>query len=315
MTSGHDRIVLAAELRERGFDTAALNQLRRDGALRVVRRGAYVLGRATDGPDRSVAVHRERLAAVRRQYGDDVVVSHMSAAVLHGLPIWDDQLDRVQLIRNRRGGGRTRSDVIVRGLPLRPGDVVQVDGLATTSIARTVLDLACQQPLRRGVAVGDAAVRAVSLCYPYEDLRPELAEQLRAAGGRTGIPRARQAIGLLDGRSESVGESASRVVLVQAGVPVPQLQYEVRDATGTLLGRSDFAWPEHRTLGEFDGRVKYSGQLGEATEDVLFAEKRREDRLRAAGWELVRWIWSDLQDPTALARSVRQAFSRAARRR
>ncbi|MDN5762872.1 MAG: type IV toxin-antitoxin system AbiEi family antitoxin domain-containing protein [Microlunatus sp.] len=308
-----DRIVLTEELRSRGYDTAAINQLRRTGQLRVVRRGAYLLGSEADvTPDPSSA-HRLLIDAAVRQHCDEAVVSHMSAAVLHDLPTWNDQLTKVQLIRNRAGGGRNRSNVIVRGLLLGSADIVQIDGISTTSLPRTVLDLACQLPLSRSVAVGDAALRAAALSYPYEDLRPTLESLLMVAGGRTGVPRARQAIAMLDGRSESVGESRSRVVLIQAGVPTPQLQYEVYDAVGRFLARTDFAWPEARTLGEFDGRIKYSGQLGEAGEDILFAEKRREDRLRSEGWEMVRWVWSDLKQPAALIRNLERAFARGRR--
>lgn len=308
-----ERIVLAEELRERGFDKAALNQLRRSGELRAVRRGAYRSGSGVVAPTDTRAAHRELIDAVVRQYSDAAVVSHMSAAVLHGLPTWSDQLSSVHVIRDRAGGGRTRADVVVRGLPLGPHDVVRVDGIATTSIPRTVVDLCCQLPLTRSVAVGDAALQGAALSYPYEDLRPELERLLVAASSRTGVPRARQAVALLDPRSESPGESASRVVLVQGGLPAPELQYEVFDAAGRLLGRSDFAWPERRTLGEFDGRIKYSGQFGTATEDVLFAEKRREDRLRNEGWEIVRWVWADLNEPPALIRSVEKAFARGER--
>ncbi len=48
----------------------------------------------------------------------------------------------------------------------------------------------------------------------------------------------------------------------------------------------------------------------------LFAEERREDRLRDAGREVVRYTWDDaLRRPDALAARVRRAFLRAARRR
>jgi len=57
------------------------------------------------------------------------------------------------------------------------------------------------------------------------------------------------------------------------------------------VGRSDFGWEEQRTLGEFDGRVKYGRLLrpGETAADTVYREKRREDALRDQGWQLVRW--------------------------
>ncbi|RWZ59274.1 hypothetical protein ELQ92_13525 [Labedella populi] len=56
-------------------------------------------------------------------------------------------------------------------------------------------------------------------------------------------------------------------------------------------------------VGEFDGRIKYSRNRlpGEASvEDVVWAEKRREDDLRAAQSEVVRWTWQDALDGTSL---------------
>ena len=85
------------------------------------------------------------------------------------------------------------------------------------------------------------------------------------------------------------------------------VQYEVRSADGALLGTTDWGWPEHGLLGEFDGRVKYGRLLrpGQDAGDVVFAEKRREDLLReASGHRMVRLIWSDLGRPRLTADRV-----------
>jgi hypothetical protein len=93
-----------------------------------------------------------------------------------------------------------------------------------------------------------------------------------------------------DGGSESVGESRSRVALDRAGLPPPVLQWKVTDRDGELIGRTDFGWPQLRTVGEFDGRVKYGRLLrpGQQPGDAVFAEKLREDRLRDQGLSVVR---------------------------
>ena len=72
-----------------------------------------------------------------------------------------------------------------------------------------------------------------------------------------------------------------------------------------------------RTLGEFDGRLKYGRMLhGDADlEDVLWQEKCREDALRELGWEIVRWVWADLWQPSRLVERIERAFARAASRR
>jgi hypothetical protein len=118
----------------------------------------------------------------------------------------------------------------------------------------------------------------------------------------------------LDPRSESPGESYSRVVLHRIGVPAPTPQYEVWERE-VLVGRVDFCWEEFRTLGEFDGREKYGRLLepGQTAADAVFEEKRREDALRDLGWQIVRWIWQDLYHPEDLRRRLERAFERGLR--
>ena len=193
-------------------------------------------------------------------------------------------------------------------LPLTADEVVVVAGVSVTSLARTVVDLGRTLPLGQAVAAGDAARRAGLSSA-------ELDEVLALAHGRPHVAAARRVVDLLDPRSESAGESASRVVLHELGIPPTSLQHEVFDASGRLIGRSDFAWEQHRTLGEFDGRVKYGRLLrpGETAADAVYREKRREDALRDQGWQVVRWSWADLLQPHLLADRLHRAFRRAAR--
>lgn len=305
-----DRIVLTDELNRQGYAGTEIETLVRNGDLVRVRRGAYVTGPEPTPPGARVR-HRRLIEATLGQCRDGNVVSHMSAAVLHGLPLWHDQLDRVQVVRDRPGGGRARRYVIVRGMPLSAEDVVLVDGFPTTSLARTVVDLACQLPLRRSVGIGDAALRLLAETDPLRNLQTELATTLDRAARRPGVPRARRAVAFLDKLAESPGESYSRVVMREQGIPTPELQHEIFDDNGLLVARTDFAWPQLRTLGEFDGLVKYSGQFGEASSEVVIAEKRREDVLRSYGWQMARWIWSELSRPAQFAATLNRAFGLA----
>ena len=120
-------------------------------------------------------------------------------------------------------------------------------------------------------------------------------------------------IDFIDGRSESVGESYSRVVLDELGLLPAELQYEVLDELGMFAGAADFAWLEHKTLGEFDGQIKYGTLLkpGQTASDVVVAEKLREDRLRDLGWQVVRWIWKELFTPWVIRERLERAFARS----
>ncbi len=301
-----DDVTLTRELTEQGFDPSEIARMRRSGALVHLRRGAY--GEPVSGEIDARVDHLRLIRASVRQCSVNAAVSHISASAVHDLPLWTDRLDRVHLSRDQPGGGRRRRYVVLHGVRLPLSDVTTVEDLCVTTLARTVLDLSCVLPMRRAVAVGDAAVRRGVTAA-------ELAEQLRRAAGRSGIHAARRAIPFLDGRAESPGESVSRVDLYRIGVPPTELQFDVLDDAGRFVGRTDFAWPEHRTLGEYDGRSKYQElrRPDQSAADVLWEEKAREDRLRDLGWQVVRWMWQDLQDPDRLRRRLLRAFARGDR--
>ncbi len=299
-------IRLRRHLAADGYTSEDLARMTRAGELVRVRRGAYAGPVEPDLDPR--AAHLRLLAATTAQCGPGAVISHTSAAAVHDLPVWREHLDRVHLTRDRRGGGCTRRWVQVHGAPLDATEIVEVAGRPVTSLARTVVDLGCTLPLVPAVAAGDAALTRIS--------RGEIMAVLEAQAGRTGIGRARRMATLLDARSESAGESYSRVVFHENRLPAPELQYQVLTPTGNFVARSDFGWPEFGVLGEFDGRAKYGRMLrrpGQTAEDVLIEEKRREDRLRALGWIVIRWMWSDLIHPDPLISQLRAALARGRR--
>lgn len=121
----------------------------------------------------------------------------------------------------------------------------------------------------------------------------------------------------MDGRSESPGESRSRVALHAAHFPKPELQARIVTPDHHRVARVDFLFPELGVIGEFDGLVKYRSQLrgSRSPEDVVIAEKAREDALRALGWLVVRWTWRELATPTWLTRLTQATrIARSARR-
>jgi hypothetical protein len=149
---------LSRQLAEQGYSYAEMARMTRNAELVRIRRGAYAPPPGSTLDPR--IAHRLLLEATLGQSSAESVVSHQSAAVLYGLPIGNDQLDRVHLTRNRVGQGKVRRYVHVHGLPLDDEDVVQVDEFPVTSLARTVLDIACSFRPLQAVPVGDAALRA-----------------------------------------------------------------------------------------------------------------------------------------------------------
>lgn len=298
---------LSKDLTEQGYTYAELARLTRDAALVRVRRGAYAAPPAAELDPR--VAHLQLLEASVAQSSSELVVSHASAAVVHGLPIGNDQLARVHLTQDRNGQGHIRRYSHIHGVALAAEDVDQIDGYRVTSLPRTVLDLACALRPLLAVPIGDAALRAGMTTESLD-------QQVAGAHHRHGIGRARRTAALLDLRSESPGESMSRVVFAEHRIPMPTPQLEVLDERSRFVGRCDFGWKEQRTLGEFDGKTKYGRLLlkpGQSPEDALFDEKQREDRLRDLGWQVVRWIWADLYRPAALIDRLHRAFARGRR--
>ena len=295
--------MLTRSLRAQGLNTADLARLSRDGELTRVRRGAYSHDPGEDL--RREEQHRRLVLATAPLLLDGSVLSHGSAAVLHGLPVWAPAIAKVHVTCSRSGQGKRRAVVHVHGAPLSDTDLTIVEGVVVTSVVRTVLDLGRTRPMEQAVAAGDAALRAGLL---PTTLGSGLLEMERWPGVRA----ARRAVAFLDSRSESVGESVSRVRMHLDGLPAPELQQEILGPDGRVIARVDFLWREQRLVGEFDGKVKYGRLLepGQPVEAVLFDEKVREDRIRDEDYGVVRWVWADLYQRGVLRDRILRALDR-----
>lgn len=274
-------------------------RLTRADGLVIVRHGAY----ADVAPAGALDRHRQLIDGTVPLLGEATVLSHVSAGVLHGLPSWESLLRRVTVVRQSSGHGSKRRYLHVRTASVPLAEVVEVEGYKATSIERTAIDMARGLNFERAVAVLDAALHRGGDPLVLRDV-------LTDATGRHGVGTARAALAFADGRSESVGESVSRVRMADAGLPMPELQLNVFDGPGAWLARSDFCWEELGVLGEFDGQVKYRGTRDEVAQAVM-QEKRREARLREVGWVVVRWEWADLADLPAFRRRIEAAFAQA----
>ena len=254
--------------------------------LERVRRGVYAAPGPVDGDDR----YRRLVRASSLTLTGQAVFSHESAAVLLGIPVLGRWPEQIHLIAERRSGGRSQRDVVRHCLGLDDVRVVLVDGLAVTSPARTAFDIALSRSFTDAVVVGDAVLRL------HPGAREELAALVAAYGTRRGHRRVRQVLAFADGRSGSVGESVSRAEMDRLGFETPDLQVEV--VTDGRAEYGDFGWRRVRTLGEFDGEVKYRldrYRLGGSVEDVVIREKNRENRMRVEYPSIARWDWTDLR--------------------
>ncbi len=229
-----------------------------------------------------------------------VALSHHSALAIHGLSIFGGD-DRVHLVRTDAQRGRSDGVIQVHA-PVSQTSVMMVDGLRVVSPAVAALQSAATFGVCAGLVAADSALHRRA-CAAVD-----LAEVLHQHNFGKGVRAARLVEALADGRIESAGESRARWVMRCCGLPDPVPQVLIRGGFG-FAARVDFLFADQRTIVEFDGMLKY-----QRPED-LREEKRREDRLRNLGYEVVRLTWDDLAHPDRVRHLILAAFARSARSR
>jgi hypothetical protein len=262
-------------------------------------KGAWVTQSRWDAMD-DRAQHLCLVQAALLTRGPGWQAARRSAAVAHDLPLLGrlptvPQLARQPLRRTDRSSSRHH-----RLSTLPPEHTTVQRGLAVTSLARTVVDLAREESMESAVVVADAALR---VGLSREELLA-VAETCRSwPGGTRGLAVARFA----DGLAESPHESRSRVSIHRCGLPAPELQVAVW--LGDLfLGIVDMLWRRFNLVGEADGRLKYTSPA------VFYAEKIREERLVDAGLAVTRWSWADGANRNGeLDRKIRSGLDRGFR--
>ncbi|PJJ55715.1 hypothetical protein [Compostimonas suwonensis] len=302
-------MIRRADLLDLGLSQRVVENATASGELVHVRHGCFVLGeiwRASGDGGR----HRLVAAAAARAARHPLVFSHATAAALHGLPRIG-RWPRTVHVRTTgaAGGSSSRTSTAHRGGSAP--EIVTVEGLHATCLARTLIDIATSESFLVAVAMLDHALR-VDQEREQDELRrlgyarpaltvAELGAELERANLRTGVRAARAALDFASPLAGSPGESLSRVRMLQLGFEVPELQTCFPNAAGHDRF-VDFFWRSVRIIGEFDGRLKYTrGRvLGDRDPaDVVLDEKLREDALRPHVSRLLRWDWDRAFSPTA----------------
>jgi predicted transcriptional regulator of viral defense system len=293
-------IVTTKELGRAGVSAAQIRRMVRQGVLMPVGHGTYaratVASRVASDP---VGEHALRLASVLAVANPCDVGSHHSAALIHGLDLLGKCPPDVAVTRPPGGSQKSRSGVHLRVSALPSEHVTVSGGIRLTSVARTVVDLARASSFRSGVVVADSALRS------KQTSKAELQSVVDDCARWRGIAQARLVVEFSDGRSESALESISRVAFHDQGLPAPELQVWVGGDDEGVIGRVDFLWRQYRTIGEADGALKYKDTAR------AISQLRRDELLRAAGFEVVHFTWYQiLQTPGQVAASLREAFRR-----
>lgn len=270
----HDGLIL----RERVLAETDPDQLLvalRSGRLRRVQRGIYVPRNVEYAP---LAAAR---AAVLSSGIPDAVASHRTAGRLHEFELpQEKRCEDVTVARDLRR--KDRKDLCFHTRGLTVGDVQVHHGIPITALPRTLADLACSldrlpavwmldDAFRRGLSSGESVARAV---------------RRWTGGADCGVAVKRLAEA--DGVAESILETAGRLALLDAELPLPVPQFKVYTPSGRLIARLDGAYPERKLGLEFDGQATHGSAR------AVLHDRDRQNALLALGWTVLRFTWWDV---------------------
>lgn len=191
---------------------------------------------------------------------------------------------------------RTRATVH-RSRDLTQFDFTFIDAVPVTTPARTLCDL--------GLVLPEGEVeRLAHHCIAKGIVGVgELWRYRRRVGrrGRTGVGALERALDALPpdvASADSGPEVALAGICRRFSLPEPAWQHPV--AAGGRRYVLDFAYPEQRIAIEYDEYVDHSRP------EKFESDRRRQNDLQAAGWTVIRFVWSDVRDhPSRVAQVIR----------
>lgn len=256
-----------------------------------LRSSAWVRLRQDVYADARLAItHRVMVGAVGLTMPGDAGFSGRSAAVLWGARDIAEGTDPVEVVLP--AGVRWHPGPGVRVRRARPGQELARRGRwLCSSRVDTAIDL-----IRHGDA-DDAVVLLDRLSVDGMVGLTEVREAAAAMPAGRGSAQARTVAARADGLAGSPQETRLRLLISREGLPAPVAQFRVFGEDG-FIARVDFAYPELKLAIEYDGA--WHGERDQFAQD-----RRRLNRLVAAGWTVLHVTAEDLRDPAALAARVR----------
>jgi very-short-patch-repair endonuclease len=266
------RIVARCQLMALGLSSKQIRRRIEQRRLFPLYRGVYAVGTPDPGP-------MGRLLAAVLACSEDAVLSHRSAAVHHGL--LGREAGPVHVAVPRRRGTSPRPGIRLHCLPsLLPFDVRRRHGIPTTTVERTLVDIAATDPKDLKRAVEQAFVGKLIG-------RTRMAETLERASGQPGTSQLRRELaGLLPQLQFTRSELERKFLkmLKQANLPTPTVNRHQE------THRVDFHWPDKALIVETDGR-------GIHDNPHAFEEDRARDLdLELAGVHVIRLSWRQVAE-------------------
>jgi very-short-patch-repair endonuclease len=287
-------LVTLSQLEMLGLGRSGVSRRARNGRLHRIHRGVYAVGRP------HLTQHGQWLAAVLA-YGPMAVLSHRSAAALHGIRP-DNRAKTDITLPSPSAKSRATIDVHT-SLTLESKDVTEVNGIPCTTVARTLVDLG-DVVIRREV---ERAVDKSEVLRLFDG--KEVHDALARAGPRRGA-------GTLQAVLESYKEptltdreleEAFLALCRAASLPSPAVNAWITLDEG-IAYKADFLWRPERLIAETDGRHVHT------TRKAFEHDRLRDQRLTLAGYTVVRFTWRQVvHEPRRVAGAVQGLLARLAR--
>lgn len=243
------------------------------GTLATVHRGVFVLTAAPLGTP-------TRFAAALLASGPDAVLSHRSAAHVHGMMRGDR--GPVHVTTTHRS--RARTGIVVHRSDALDAAVTTRDRMPCTTVARTLIDLA-------GAHGPEALRRAWTTLAGRRtlDVRAVQRELLRSPD-RAGNTAVRLLLAehrdTVSGTTRSFLEAQAVAMCSRHGLPMPAVNAFV--TVDDRVYEADLLWHRQRVIVELD-------TWGTHGHELSFREDRQRDfALQLAGWVTVRLLEADL---------------------
>jgi hypothetical protein len=243
----------------------------------------------------------QRCAAYLPRMTPDQFFSHSTAAMVHGIPVplalWRDTRLHVSVQRP----AYPPDTVGVVGHRLRAPVVRVVSaGLPVTDPVTTWCLLGSMLGGRDLVAAADYLVGP----KPKATLA-QLESAVAAWYGHNGAAALRAALPSVRLRVRSPRETLLRLLLVDAGLPEPEINYRIYDEHGQFLTESDLVYPEEKVVIEYEGD-HHRTDIHQWRKDIA-----RRESLEDAGWRVIRVSADDLDRyPDRLIARIRKAMAR-----
>ncbi|MEU4520949.1 DUF559 domain-containing protein [Amycolatopsis sp. NPDC024027] len=229
--------------------------------------------------------------------GRPAALSGATSLALHGISAVADTVVHLSVPPSKRA--RSKPGLVVHRAEYEPSDVIELEGLPVFSLDLALADYLCDGDERTAFAAVDQAMAGLPPAH-CRTLRENVRDRLVDRRNRRGIHRGQMLLALATGKAESPPESILRLLVVEAGFPVPEVQFEITGVDGRRLYVLDIAWPGLRIALEYDGFA--------AHEERHERDAERDARMAGRGWVTIRATAADLRDPGRVLAELRDAF-------